>query len=208
MSKKYGVLIKFFNDTDELHGIYNSFEEAKSTINGFLKFIAEKYNWPDMDLFNSYVPNNTKQFELNFVEIDPSVEMDKDFPVKFKVIPGVSGRFIDKNKSNKSKETAFERKYRNAQKVAVLINSIYLEKDKEKKRQLIENSLIICQKSRHHIRSYPEIIEYLDDVKKILKPYKGGFINEDAEKYFLTKIVPFFQEYGDEDYVYFLDKFK
>lgn len=206
MSKKYGVLIKFFNDEDELHGIYNSFEEAKSAINGFLKFTAEKYNWPDMDLFNSYVPSGAN--ELNFVEVNPPFEMDKDFPVMFKVIPVVSGRFMDKNKSNKSKEMAFERRYRNAQKVAVLINSIYLEKDIKKKRQLIENSLIICRKSRHHIRSYPEIIEYLDDVKKILKPFKGGFINGDAEKYFLTKIVPFFQEYGDEDYVYFLDKFK
>ena len=191
MSKKYGILIKFFNDVDELHGIYNSFEEAKSAINGFLKFTAEKYNWLDMDLFNSYVPNNTKQFELNFVEINPSVKMDKDFPVKFKVIPVVSGRFMDKNKSNKSKEIAFEKRYRNAQKVAALINAINLEKDAQKKDQLIKDSFNkIIQRPDKNLRSYPEIIEYLDDVKKILKPYKGGFINEDAEKYFLIKVVP------------------
>ena len=191
MSKKYGILIKFFNDTDELHGIYNSFEEAKKAINGFLKFTAEKYNWLDMDLFNSYVPNNTKQFELNFVEIDPSVEMDKDFPIMFKVIPVVSGRFMNKNKSNKSKEIAFEKRYRNAQKVAALINAINLEKDAQKKDQLIKDSFsMIIQKPDKSIRSYPKIIEYLDDVKKILKPYKGGFINEDAEKYFLINVVP------------------
>ena len=35
MSVKYGVLIKFCNGEDELHGIYNSFEEAKKLLMGF-----------------------------------------------------------------------------------------------------------------------------------------------------------------------------
>lgn len=189
MSVKYGVLIKFCNDVEELHGIYNSFEEAKKAVNGFLKFTAEKYNLTD--IHRVFIQNNSEQFELNFVQGYTSIEMDKDFPVKFKVIKVVSGRFMDKNKSNKSKEIEFEKRYRNAQKVVGLINAINLEKDEQKKDQLIKESFsMIIQKPDKNLRSYPEIIEYLDDVKKILKPYKGGFINEDAEKYFLTKVVP------------------
>lgn len=214
MKKMYGVLIRFLNGDEELHGIYNSFNEAKNAVGGFLKFVEKKYytkDFMEVGYLSKPIVINNENYEVKYVgPFKEKVNFDDNFPLKFKVIKVISGRFLD-NKNNKLVQTESnlynkkEEKYKTAQKVAALINSIYFEKDIEKKRQLIENSLIICQKSRHNIRSYPEIIEYLDDVKKILKPYKGGFINEDAEKYFLTKIVPFFQEHDDDGYVYCLD---
>ena len=41
-------------------------------------------------------------------------------------------------------------------------------------------------------------------LKKTLEGYKGGFVNPDAELYYMTKIYPIFKKYGDEDFVYFL----
>ena len=109
----------------------------------------------------------------------------------------------EKGKSNWSK---FDRQYKFAQEVSSLINMIYYEKDIEKKRELITKSLMICQKSRHNIRNREEMLGFIYDIKNTLYGYKGGFVNPDAEHYYMTKIYPFFEKHGDEDFVYCLDE--
>ena len=119
--------------------------------------------------------------------------------------------FIEKNKNKpyvekkNNAELKWERKFKFAQEVSSLINMIYYEKDIEKKHELITKSLMICQKSRHNIRNHEEMLGFIYDIKNTLKGYKGGFINPDAEYYYMTKIYPIFKKHGDEDFVYFLD---
>ena len=122
--------------------------------------------------------------------------------------------FIGKNKNKpyvekkNDAELKWERKFKFAQKVSSLINAIYYEKDIEKKRKLVEDSLIICQKSRHNIRNNEEMLGFIYDIKNTLKGFKGGFVDPDAELYYMTKIYPIFRENGDEAFVYFLDDIK
>lgn len=91
-------------------------------------------------------------------------------------------------------EKKFDRQYKFAQKVASLINTIYFEKDIEKKRKLIEDSLFICQNAQHNIRNHEEMLGFIYSIKNTLKGFKGGFINPDAEIYYLTKIYPIFEK--------------
>ena len=148
-------------------------------------------------LAEQYISEYNKKAEYNALEIIPTEFADTEF-------------FIEKNKNKpyvekKSKaEEKFDCKYKFAQKVASLINMIYYEKDIEKKKKLIEDSLLICQKSRHNIRNHEEMLGFIYDIKNTLKGFKGGFINPDAEIFYLTKIYPIFEKYG-EDFVYFLN---
>ena len=91
-------------------------------------------------------------------------------------------------------EKKFDRQFKFAQKVASLINMIYFEKDIEKKRKLIEDSLFICQNPKQNIRNHEEMLGFIYNIKNTLKGFKGGFINPDAEIYYLTKIYPIFEK--------------
>lgn len=150
-------------------------------------------------LAEQYISEYNKKAEYNALEIIPTEFSDTEF-------------FIENNKNKhyveKKRETEdkFDRQYKFAQKVAFLINMIYYEKDIEKKKKLVEDSLLICQKSRHNIRNLEEMQDFIYNIKNTLKGFKGGFINTDAEIFYLTKIYPIFEKYGDEDFVYYLDK--
>lgn len=118
--------------------------------------------------------------------------------------------FIQRNKNRPyvEKKSKAERKYEFAQEVSSLINMIYYEKDIKKKRELVIKSLMICQKSRHNIRNHEEMLGFIYDIKNTLEGYKGGFINPDAELYYMTKIYPIFEKHGDEYFLYYLDEVK
>lgn len=152
-------------------------------------------------LAEQYISEYNKKADYNALEIIPTEFADTEF-------------FIEKNKNKpyvekkKEAEEKFDRQYKFAQKVAFLINMIYCEKDIEKKCKLIEDSLLICQKSRHNIRNHEEMLGFIYDIKNTLKGFKGGFINPDAEYYYMTKIYPIFEKHGDEDFVYFLNSFE
>lgn len=137
-------------------------------------------------LAEQYISEYNKKAEYNALEIIPAEFSDTEF-------------FIEKNKNKhyveKKSETEekFDRQYKFAQKVASLINMIYYEKDIEEKKKLIEDSLFICQKSIHNIRNHEEMLGFIYNIKNTLKDFKGGFINPDAEIYYLTKIYPIFE---------------
>jgi len=142
-------------------------------------------------LAEQYISEYNKKAEYNALEIIPSEFADTDF-------------FIEKNKNKpyiekKSEvEEKFEHQYKFAQKVASLINMIYYEKDIEKKRKLIEDSLFICQNSQNNIRNHEEMLGFIYDIKNTLKGFKGGFVHPDAEIYYLTKIYPVFKKNGKD----------
>ena len=148
-------------------------------------------------LAEQYISEYNKKAEYNALKVISAEFADTEF-------------FIEKNKNKpyvekkREAEEKFDRQFKFAQKVASLINGIYFEKDIEKKKKLVEDSLFICQKSRHNIRNYEEMQGFIYDIKKTLEGYKGGFVNTDAELYYMTKIYPIFKKYGDEDFVYFL----
>ena len=140
-------------------------------------------------LAEQYISEYNKKAEYNALKIIPTEFADKPYVEK-------------KNTA----ELKWERKFKFAQEVSSLINMIYYEKDIEKKRELITKSLMICQKSRHNIRNREEMLGFIYDIKNTLYGYKGGFVNPDAEHYYMTKIYPFFEKHGDEDFVYCLDE--
>ena len=150
-------------------------------------------------LAEQYISEYNKKAEYNALKIIPAEFSDTEF-------------FIEKNKNKpyvekkSNAELKMERKFKLAQEVSSLINMIYYEKDIEKKRELVTKSLMICQKSRHNIRNHEEMLGFIYDIKNTLAGYKGGFVNPDAEYYYMTKIYPIFKKYGDEDFVYYLDK--
>lgn len=141
-------------------------------------------------LAEQYISEYNKKAEYNALEIIPAEFADIEFCIE-----------KNKNKPYVEKKTnaelKWERKFKFAQKVSSLINMIYYEKDLEKKHKLIEDSLFICQKSCHNIRNHEEMLAFIYDIKNTLKGYKGGFINPDAEYYYMTKIYPIFKKYGD-----------
>lgn len=150
-------------------------------------------------LAEQYISKYNKKAEYNALEIITAEFADTEF-------------FIEKNKNKpyvekKSEaEEKFDRQFKFAQKVAFLINMIYHEKDVEKKRKLVEDSLFICQKSQNNIRNHEEMLGFIYNIKNTLSGFKGGFIHPDAEIFYLTKIYPIFEKHGDEDFVYYLDK--
>ncbi|MBR4316630.1 MAG: hypothetical protein IKP65_06690 [Alphaproteobacteria bacterium] len=134
-----------------------------------------------------------KVVSTKFADTDFFIQRNKNRP------------YVEKKNNAKLK---WERKYEFAQEVAELINMIYCEKDIKKKREFVTKSLMICQKSRHNIRNHEEMLGFIYDIKNTLEGYKGGFVDPDAELYYMTKIYPIFEKHGDEDFVYYLDEVK